>query len=171
MNTQRNKHYFPLVAFTISIIVTLACGGNAPKVASSSPKSGHWAGENETHGEANVSFDLSDTGNISDFNMTAYFGTPTQECTIKIDQLQMQVNDDGTFVISYLMEYADVEAELGPAVMSLGLIPEGQPYEVLHIGGNATDTTMDGSFQINVCGHTLYLDNNTGPWKVQWQNP
>jgi len=133
---------------------------------SSSLKLGHWANENGTH----VSFNLSDDGNISNFEMTASFGTPTMKCTIKIDQLQMQVNNDGTFLISYSMEYADVETELGPALMSLGVIPEGQPYEVLHISGNITDTTMDGTFKINVCNHILYLHNNTGPWKAQWKN-
>jgi hypothetical protein len=173
MNTQRNKLYFPLLAFTILVIVTLACRSSTSttETPSSSLKLGHWANENGTHGEANVSFDLSDDGNISNFDMTASFGVPTQECTIKIDRLQMQVNDDGTFVISYSMEYADVEAELGPAVMSLSGIPKGQPYEVLHISGNTTDTTMNGTFKVNVCGHTLYLGNNTGLWKAQWKNP
>ena len=138
---------------------------------SSSLKLGHWANENGTHGEANVSFDLSDASNISNFSMSASFGTPTQGCTMEIDRLQMQVNEDGTFVISYSMEYADVETELGPAVMSLGIIPEGQPYEVLHISGNTTDTTMNGTYKVTVCSHVLYFDDNTGPWKAQWKNP
>ena len=150
---------------------TAPAGEGPASPVSSSLKLGHWANENGTHGEANVSFDLSDAGNISNFSMTASFGTPTQGCTMEIDRLQMQVNEDGTFVISYSMEYADVETELGPAVMSLGIIPEGQPYEVLHISGNTTDTTMNGTYKVTVCSHTLYFDDNTGPWKAQWKNP
>ena len=169
MNTQRNKLYFLLLAFTILGIVTLACISSTPSSVSSFPKPGHWA--NGTEGEAIVSFDLSDGGNISNFNMTSSFGTPTSECMIDIDRLQMQVNEDGTFVISYSMEYKDVETELGPAVMSLGLIPEGKPYEVLHISGDTTDTTMNGTFKINVCSQILYFDNNTGLWNAQWKKP
>ncbi len=142
-----------------------------PKPTLSVLKPGHWANENGTRGEAQVSFDLSDAGDISNFEMTASFGTPRQACTIKIDRPQMQVNKDGTFVISYSMEYADVEKELGAALMSLGIIPAGKPYKVLHISGNTTDTTMNGNFEINVCGHALYLGNNTGPWKAEWKNP
>ncbi len=170
MNTQRNR-LAPFLAFAILGIVTLACGSNAPAAVSSSPKPGHWINENGTHGETQVSFDLSDAGDISNFSMTASFGTPRQACTIKIDRPQMQVNKDGTFVISYSMEYADIEKELGAAVMSLGVIPTGKPYKVLHISGSTTDTTMTGDFEINICGHTLYLANNTGPWKAEWKNP
>lgn len=172
-----SKKLLYVTCFSLALLMLLACklssisgGRSATSPGSSSPKPGHWASEGGTHGEANVSFDLSDGGSISNFSMTASFGTPGQECTLVPDRLQMQAKD-GTFVISYLMEYADVEKELGAAVMSLGVIPKGQPYEVLHIDGTTTDTTMNGTFTTRVCNHTLYLQNKTGPWKAQWKNP
>jgi hypothetical protein len=164
----------PVSGSTLSPVDTntpIPVASSTPIPVSSSPKPGHWANENATQGEAIVAFDLSEGGNISNFNMTASLGTPLQECTFKIDRLPMQVNEDGTFVISYSMEYKDVETELGPAVMSLGTIPTGQPYEVLHISGNTTDTVMKGTFKVTVCNQTLYFGNNTGPWNAQWKNP
>lgn len=201
MNTQRNRLYFPLLAFTIFVMVTLACSvitpgspgsdtsqpvsgstlspvdtytpipvaSSTPSPVSTSPKPGHWANENPTQGEAMVAFDLSEGGIISNYTMTAYVGVPN-ECTLKIDRLQMQVNEDGTFVISYSMEYKDVEAELGPAVMSLMAIPTGQPHEVLHISGNTTDTMMKGTYEITVCMHAFF-SGPTRPWNTQWKNP
>ena len=54
---------------------------------------------------------------ISNFSMSASFGTQADTCTITVDQLQVVTQADDSFEISYLMEYADVEAELGEAVM------------------------------------------------------
>jgi len=151
-------------------MVTAATETPAP-AGSLSLKPGHWTNEVGTEGFTNVSFDLADDGNISNFTMVASIGTPQQECTIKIDQLQMQVNKDGTFLISHFMTYADLSEQVGPAVMSIVAIPTGQPYEVLHISGNTTDTSMDGTYKIGVCGTTLYFGQNTGPWKAQWKKP
>lgn len=172
MDTQGNKFYFYLLVFTLLIIIASGCSAvPVLRPETSVPQSGHWANEDSESGEAKVSFDLSDDGNISNFEMTAYMGTPRQGCTMKIDQLQLQVNDDDTFVISHSMEYEDVETELGPALMSLGVVPEGQPYEVLHISGNTTDTTMEGTFELTICNHTLFFSENTGTWKAEWKNP
>ena len=171
MNPQKNKLYFSILAFTILFIATLACNGSTPGLVPSLPKPGHWSNGNEANREGPISFDLSDAGKISNLNMTVSFGTPTQGCTINLNQLQMQINKDSTFVISYSMTYEEVTAELGPAVMSLSLIPEGKPYEVLRISGNLTSTKMNGTYKVSVCSNTLFLENNTGPWKVQWKNP
>ncbi len=103
--------------------------------------------------------------------MTASFGTPADTCTITVDQLQLVTQADGSFEITYLMEYADVAAELGEAVMSLGVIPEDKPYEVLHVAGNFNDRSMDGTYTITVCNQILFMANNSGPWKADLQQP
>jgi hypothetical protein len=171
MNTQTNRSYFHLLAFTILVVVTLACGGGIPRAASSSLKPGHWTNEVGTDRFTNVSFDLAADGSISNFNMKVSIGVPTAGCEITIDHLQVQVNKDGTFEIVRFMEYEALEQQVGPAVMSVVALPTGQPYEVLHISGNTTDTSMDGTYKIGVCGATLYLGQNTGPWKAKWKNP
>jgi hypothetical protein len=135
-------------------------------------KPGYWSHEGGSTGEATVSFNLSEDGTIENFHMTASIGTPKQACTMSVDKTRIDAQKDGSFKISYTMEYADVSAQLGPAVMEVfgGSIPKGKPYEVLLINGKGTGTTMDGTFTITVCGPTLYLGNNTGPWKAEWKN-
>lgn len=164
MNVQKSKLCFLTFLLTFLVVSISAC-------SSATPKPGYWANEDGAYGEAITSFDLSDAGSISNFSITATFGTPLQTCKMEIDQLQMEVSDDGTFAISHSMEYADLETELGPAVMSLDWFPEGQPSEVLRISGNISNTTMDGTFEISVCNHVLFGADNTGIWKAQWKTP
>ncbi len=144
---------------------------NTPRPAAPALKPGHWVNEVGTDGYQNVSFDLAADGNISNFNMKASIGTPESGCEITLDHLQAQVSKDGTFVISYFIDYDALAIQVGPAVMSVVPIPTGQPYEVLHISGNTTDISMDGTYKIGVCGATMYFGQNTGPWTAQWKNP
>lgn len=136
------------------------------------PKPGHWVGENKEPGEASVSFDLSDSGQVTNFILVASIGTPISSCEITIEQAQLKVDKEGgTFVLSYLMEYEELEKQLGAAVMSLGVIPKGEPYEVLHIEGTATETMLTGTYTIHVCGPVLYFQTETGAWNPQWKQP
>ncbi len=138
--------------------------------APAAPKPGHWSYEGGAAGEATVAFDLAADGKITNFTMTAPLQGKT--CTMNVGQLQMQLQNNGAFVIAYLMAYDEVSTALGPALMSLmkDVIKDGQPYEVLHINGKASDMALDGSFTITVCGHTMYPAQNTGTWKAQWKN-
>lgn len=139
---------------------------------SSFPKPGHWVGENKEPGEASVSFDLSDSGQVTNYILTASIGTPISSCEITIKQAQLAVDEEnGSFVLSYLMEYEELEKQLGAAVMSLGVIPEEKPYEVLHIEGTATETMLTGTYTIHVCGPVLYIQPETGAWNPQWKQP
>lgn len=136
------------------------------------PKPGFWEGKTEAAGEASISFHLSASGEITDYVMKAAFGTPVSSCEITLDRAQLELDKDaGTFVISYLMDYEAVEEQLGAAVMSLGVIPKGEPYEVLRIEGTATASTLNGTYTVRVCGSALYFGSNTGPWNPQWKSP
>ena len=142
-----------------------------PATESTFPRPGHWVGENKESGEASVSFDLSDSGKMTNFILTAFIGTPVSSCEITIEQAQLEVDKESkTFVISYLMDYKELEKQLGAGVMSLGVIPKGEPYEVLHIEGTATETTLTGIYTIRVCGTTLFIQPETGAWNPQWKS-
>lgn len=170
MNARRSRIFFRLLAFTVLLSLTAACS-NRVGGPTTGPKAGHWAYQNGTHGEPDVSFALDASGAISDFSMTTSLGTPKDDCELKADQVQMTINNDGTFVLSYSMGYADLEKQVGPAVLSLLGIPEGKPYEVLEVSGKATDTALNGTYKITVCGPTVYFAANTGPWRAAWKNP
>ena len=131
-----------------------------PATDSAFPRPGHWVGEK------NLSFDLSDSGQLTNFVLTT-----SATCKITIDEAQLEVDkENGTFVISYFMDYNKLEKQLGAAVMSLGVIPKGEPYEVLHIEGTATETILTGTFTIRVCGTTLFIQPETGSWNPQWKS-
>jgi hypothetical protein len=176
---RRKTWQYAFPAFAFFLVVSCACSaiptgsGDAGLGTTRSPKPGHWSNEDVANGEATVSFDLSEDGSISNFKMTASFGIPRQSCTMTLDQTRLEVQNNGDFKISYSIEYSDVEAQLGPAVMEVfgSAIPKDKPYEVMLITGKASQTEMNGTFTINICRHTLFLKNNTGPWKAEWKNP
>lgn len=174
-----SKNYH-VICLALAVLMVSACSfqnyvglKDSPNSTNSVyPKSGHWVGENKEPGEASVSFDLSKSGKITNFILTAFVGTPVSSCEITIEQAQLEVDkENGTFVISYLMEYEELEKQLGKAVMSLGAIPKGKPYEVLRIEGSVTETMLTGTYTIHVCGPVLYFQPQTGAWNPQWKQP
>jgi hypothetical protein len=157
-----------------AVLLLVGCGASPASTpvptSSPTPKSGHWSNEGSAAGEATVAFDLAADGKITNFTMKAPLQGKT--CTMNVSQLQLQLDNNGTFEIAYLMSYDEVKTALGPAVMELmkDVIKAGQPYEVLHINGKASDTALDGSFMITVCGHTMYPAQNTGTWTARWKS-
>ena len=128
---------------------------------------GHWANGAGEGNSPEAAFDLSETGEIANFTMTARVGGLPQACTLGIERLRVQMGRDGKFVISHLRTYEDVAAELGDHVMALGIVPKGQPYEVLRISGTATATAMAGTYTIRVCRGALLLADNDGSWQAR----
>ena len=157
-----------------AMLLLVGCGASpvSTPVPTSSPmpKPGHWSYKGSAAEEATVVFDLAADGKITNFTMRAPLQGKT--CTMDVSQLQLQLQNNGTFDIAYLMAYDEVKTALGPALMELmkDVIKAGQPYEVLHINGKAGDTAMDGSFTLTVCGHTMYPSQNTGTWKARWES-
>jgi hypothetical protein len=147
--------------------------GNATAVMNSPfPKPGHWVGENKEPGEARVSFDLLESGLVTNFILTASIRMPPSSCEITVREAPLDVDKEGgIFVLSYMMEYEELEKQLGAAVMSLGVIPKGEPYEVLHIEGTASETMLTGIYTLRACGPTLYFQPETGAWNPQWKQP
>lgn len=166
-----------IICLSIAALILFACSTKIevkkekapPATGSAFPRPGHWEGEKKESAEASVSFDLSDSGQLTNFILTASIGTPISSCEISIEQAQLEVDTESrTFVLSYLMDYKELEKQPGAGVMSLGVIPKGEPYEVLHIEGTATETMLTGTYTIRVCGSSLYVQPQTGEWNPQW---
>jgi hypothetical protein len=76
--------------------------------------------------------------------------SPTSTCGIEISSIS--VNADGTFDFS---------------------IPSSiQTLEAMHITGEFTsDTTMTGTFKIQVCGDTIVDPVKIVTWSAEWKGP
>lgn len=166
-----------VITLLCAVLILAACTAKSSPVSENSsaasnsafPKPGYWSAENKEPGEASGTFDLDDRGVITNFLFTATIGTPSESCEITIDRIQLEVDQaGGNFVLSYFMEYEALKEQLGAAVMSLGVIPEGKPYEVLHIEGAVSETSLTGTYTINACGPILYFQPQTGEWNPAW---
>ncbi len=141
------------------------------------PKTGHW------EGDPSVSFEVTDDGNIHNFNMAYSVGAMT--CYIKAEKID--VEKDGGFVVKNFIPDADYKFPEGitkeerdklyrPAAVTIG---KNKMVEVQSITGRFDSTsTVIGNFRILVCkDYQQYFFKNDGEalhgkeWSAKWKEP
>jgi hypothetical protein len=90
------------------------------------------------------------SGDILKFKISDVYYTSTAYCTIELDSISVKA--DGTFDL--------------PIPSSI------QSLDAMHISGKFnSDTTMTGTFKLQVCGDTIVNPTQTLTWSAEWNRP
>jgi hypothetical protein len=133
-----------LLVITVLTIGSLACCG-MPLISqqSATPKAGHW------EGEPALSFDVTESGEIQNLEMTVPF--PVGSCTITIDT----IDQEGS-------EYVFGD-------------PSEQDYPQYITGKFTNSETFKGVYAISVCqsggNYSVALDVEEKPLTAKWKEP
>lgn len=140
------KSLWLLLMITVLLTISLGCG-SVPFISqrSTTPQAGHWKGE------PSVSFDVTESGEIRNFEATVPLGATGGSCTVKIDELDLK---DGEFV------FGD---------------PSDQDYPQYITGKFTNSKTFKGVYAISVCqsggNYSVALNVEEEPLTAKWKNP
>lgn len=138
-----HKSLYLMPMITALLIISLGCGG-VPFISqrSTAPKAGHW------QGEPSVSFDVTESGEIHNFEATVPFGATGGSCTIKVDKLDQK---DGEYVLGD---------------------PSDQDYPQYVTGKFTNSETFKGVYAISVCkggsNYSVALNVEEEPLTAKW---
>jgi hypothetical protein len=140
---RKSLYLMPMI--TVLLIISLGCGG-IPLISqrSTAPKAGHWKGK------PSLSFDVTESGEIHNFEATVPFGATGGSCTIRVDKLDRK---DGEYV------FGD---------------PSDQDYPQYVTGKFTNSETFKGVYAISVCqsggNYSVALNVEEEPLTAKWRS-
>jgi hypothetical protein len=140
---RKSLYLMPMIA--VLLIMSLGCGG-IPFISqgSATPKVGHW------EGEPSLSFDVTEGGEIRDFEATVPFGALGGSCTIRIGKLDPK---DGEYV------FGD---------------PSEQDYPQYITGKFTNSETFKGVYAISACqsggNYSIAFNVDEEPLTAKWKS-